>query len=88
VPVAAYDLARGLYHNGTDQVGAGTALLGGGGLATAHGACDVRTVFTNDSVQVLTGQTLAAGWWPSGGTVARIAIFASGALACRRPLPT
>lgn len=32
-------------------------------------------------LQVLTGQTLATGWWPSGGTVASIAIFTSGALA-------
>lgn len=86
-PRAAYDLVRGLYHNGTAQTGQ-TSAIGNPlapGLVTAHGLSDVRVVLTaGGPALVLLSETLAAGWWPAGASyedVASIAIFAEGALA-------
>lgn len=85
-PRAAYDMARGLYHNGVAQIGQ-TSAIGSTltpGLVTAHGLSDVRIVLTSLTVITLHSQTLAAGWWPAGQTFASvrsIAIFAAGALA-------
>ena len=85
-PRAAYDMARGLYHNGVAQIGQ-TAAIGSTltpGLVTAHGLSDVRYVLAaGPTVVTLRNQTLASGWWPAGqsfAAVASIAIFVAGAL--------
>lgn len=85
-PRAAYDMARGLYHNGVGQIGQ-TSAIGSTlspGLVTAHGLSDVRYVLgAGPTVVTLHNQTLASGWWPSGqdfADVASIAIFVAGAL--------
>lgn len=86
-PRAAYDLVRGLYHNGTAQTGQSSAIGDplDPGLVTAHGLCDVRVVLTaGGPALVLLSETLAAGWWPAGQSfedIASIAVFTEGALA-------
>lgn len=85
-PRAAYDMARGLYHNGVGQIGQ-TSAIGSTlspGLVTAHGLSDIRYVLAaGPTVVTLRNQTLASGWWPAGqsfAAVASIAVFAPGAL--------
>lgn len=82
-PVAAYDLQRGLYHNGAAQVGAGAAISGTPGIIAAHGLSDVRLLTTGGAATVLLGQTLTADWWPSSPppSLASITVFEAGALA-------
>ena len=82
-PKAAYDMARGLYHNGTAQVGAAAAISGGPGIIAAHGVSDVRLLTTGGAATVLLAQTLTAGWWPPSPppSLASIAVFDAGALA-------
>jgi hypothetical protein len=82
-PKAAYDLQRGLYHNGTAQVGAAAAIGAGPSLIAAHGLSDVRLLTTGGAATVLLAQTLTAGWWPPSPPplLASITVFASGALA-------
>ncbi|AWD21620.1 hypothetical protein B6K69_07970 [Fuscovulum blasticum] len=81
-PVAAYDLARGLYHNGTAQVGAAAAISGAPGIIAAHGLSDVRLLTGAGVATVLSAVTLTAGWWPPSPPVglASITVFAPGAL--------
>lgn len=82
-PRAAYDLDRGLYHNGTAQVGAAAAIGPGPSLIAAHGLADVRLLTTGGAATVLLAQTLTAGWWPPAPppSLASITVFAAGALA-------
>ena len=86
-PRAAYDLVRGLYHNGTSQTGQSSAIGNplSPGLVTAHGVSDVRVVLTaGGTVLTHLSMTLGTGWWPAGVSfagVASIAIFEPGALA-------
>ncbi|PTV94015.1 hypothetical protein C8J27_11066 [Rhodobacter aestuarii] len=89
-PLAAYDIARGLFHNGTAQIGQ-TAAIGdplAPGLAMAHGLCDVRIVFANGTVSTLFAVDLSAGWWPEAASYADISgigIFEAGALGAAPP---
>lgn len=83
-PRAAYDLQRGLYHNGTAQVAAPAAISAPvPGLMAAHGLSDVRILAVSGSATTILGATLTVGWWPPSPPLdlASITVFAPGTLA-------
>lgn len=82
-PVAAYDMVRGLYHDGTAQIGASAAISGAPGIIRAHGTRDVRLLTGAGVATVLLSQNMTAGWWPGSPPVglASITVFEAGALA-------